>query len=210
MKTIGILGGLGPESTSAYYDYITRKYHELYGDFAYPEILIHSLTFEPFIKAKYRCPNEIAAVIEGLAGAGADFVVAACNSIHIDYDEVCEKISIPWVSIMDAVAEQVQQKGLATVGLLGTVFTMGSNFYQNTFERYGINVVVPGDDAQAIVNKIIYEELVIGDVREDSRATVLEIMDDLRNVRFSRHLCSPFCAPNANIITGLVSGGQVS
>ncbi len=180
MKTIGILGGLGPESTSAYYNYITRKYYERFADYSYPEILIHSLTFEPFINAGYRCPDKVASAIKGLAEAGADFVIASCNSVHIIYEEVSRSIPIPWVSIMDAVAEQVRNKGQRTVGLLGTVFTMKADFYPKTFANYGLKIVVPEEDSQKKINKIIYNELITGKVREDSKQCVLQIIEDLR------------------------------
>jgi aspartate racemase len=180
MKTIGILGGLGPESTTAYYSYITRKYYELFGDYGYPEILIHSLTFSEFIDAGYKCAAKITSAIEGLAGAGADFVIAACNSIHVVYDQVCQDIPIPWVSIMEAVAEEVRKKGPRTVGLLGTVFTMQNDFYQKTFEKYQLKVLVPDEDSQKEVNEVIYKELITGDVQEDSKQSVLRIMEDLQ------------------------------
>lgn len=179
MKTIGILGGLGPESTTAYYNYITRKYYDLFGNYGYPEILIHSLVFDEFINAGYRCPAKITSAIEGLAGAGADFVIAACNSIHVVYEEVCKDISIPWVSIMDAVAEQVNKKGQRKVGLLGTVFTMRNDFYEKAFEKYDLKVLVPGEDSQKTVNEVIYKELITGDVQEDSKQSVLGIIADL-------------------------------
>ncbi len=180
MKTIGILGGLGPESTIAYYNYITRKYYDLFGDYGYPEILIHSLTFDEFIDAGYRCPAKITSAIEGLSRAGADFVIAACNSIHVVYEEVCKGISIPWVSIMDAVAEQVTKKAQGKVGLLGTVFTMRNDFYQKAFEKYDLQVLVPDEESQEKLNRIIYQELITGDVREDSRQCVLQITERLQ------------------------------
>ena len=179
MKTIGILGGLGPESTTAYYNYITRKYYDLFGDYGYPEILIHSLTFDEFIDAGYKCPAKITSAIEGLSRAGADFVIAACNSIHVVYEEVCKSITIPWVSIMDAVAEQVNKKGLRKVGLLGTVFTMGNDFYQKAFEKYDLKVLVPDEDSQKTVNEVIYKELITGDVQEDSKQSVLQMINNL-------------------------------
>ena len=179
MKTIGILGGLGPESTTAYYNYITREYYDLFGNYGYPEILIHSLTFDEFIDAGYKCPAKITSAIEGLAGAGADFVIAACNSVHVVYEEVYGQVSIPWVSIMDAVAEQVNKRGQRKVGLLGTVFTMRSYFYQKVFEKHNLNVIVPDEDSQETVNEIIYGELITGDVREESRQSILKIMEDL-------------------------------
>jgi len=85
MKKIGILGGLGPESTIAYYEYITRKYYEKYGNYKYPEIIIYSLTFSEFINQGYETAGKVKEAILSLHQAGADFVVAACNSVHIVY-----------------------------------------------------------------------------------------------------------------------------
>ena len=90
MKTIGILGGLGPESTCEYYRYITRTYYETFGDYSYPEIIIYSVRFSKFIDCGYESAGEVKKVIEKLHRAGADFVVAACNTIHI----VCKFNSI--------------------------------------------------------------------------------------------------------------------
>ena len=179
MKTIGILGGLGPESTMAYYAYITRKYHELRDDYAYPEILIHSFNFQDFIKAGYELPERIKAAIEGLHRAGADFVVASCNSLHIIYEQVARDIPIPWLSIMDATAERIKQTGLRKVALLGTVFTTENDFYHNVLAKYDIEVVTPPKEACRKINRIIYSELVKGEVKDNSRRTVLEIIEEL-------------------------------
>ena len=179
MKTIGILGGLGPESTVAYYNYITRKYYDLHGDYAYPEIIIHSFNFQEFIDSGYREPEKIVSAIEGLAGAGADFVVAACNSVHIDYEEVRKRISIPWISIMDAVAERIQENEIHKVALLGTVFTMRNDFYPKVFSKYNIETVIPKAAAQRVINGIIYNELVRAVVTDESRRIISDIMEEL-------------------------------
>jgi aspartate racemase len=179
MKTIGILGGLGPESTIAYYAYVTRKYYETHHDYAYPETVIYSLTFKEFIDAEYELPDRVLDAIRKLAAAGAEFVVAACNSLHVVYDEVAPRTPIPWVSIMDATAEEIRRRGMHRVGLLGTVYTMGKGFYQRALARHGIEAIVPDLAAQQTVNQIIYGELVREVVTEASRKRVLDIMDGL-------------------------------
>ena len=174
MKTIGIIGGLGPESTAAFYQAITRDYYRRHADYAYPEILIHSLPFSEIIDAGYRLAGRIEDSIRRLAAAGADFVVAACNSIHIVYDEVAPGAPVPWVSIMDAVAEKVRQAGIDRAALLGTEFTMRGDFYQKAFSRGDLEVLLPGDKDRETVNRIIYDELVTGETRESSRQAVVE------------------------------------
>ena len=179
MKTIGIFGGLGPESTAAYYQTITRRYFELRGDYGYPQIVVYSANFQQFIDLGYEAPDLVRSGIEALAKAGADFVVAACNSVHIVYDEVAATAPIPWVSIMDATAEAIKRSGMGTVGLLGTIFTMGRGFYQRAFGRHGLGTLTPGDEAQARVNEIIYGELVRAIVKDESRQFVLGCMKEL-------------------------------
>jgi len=180
MKTIGILGGLGPESTMACYAYITRKYHELKGDYGYPEILIHSFNFDRFIKAGYELPDTVRAAITGLHGAGAQFVIAACNSVHIVYEEVSPGLPIPWVSIMDATAEGIERLGMTRVALLGTIFTMSKGFYQRGLARHGIEALTPPADDQEKVNRIIFGELITNSPTRESRQYVLGLIEDLR------------------------------
>ena len=179
MKTIGILGGLGPESTAEYYTKITRGYHELRGDYGYPEIVVLSLSFAPYIDCGYEAAGDVKSAIDRLAAAGADFVVAACNSVHIVYDEVAPVVNIPWVSIVDAAAEAMIEAGVRRAGLLGTRFTMTKGFYQRALEKHGIETVIPDPSGVATVNRIIFDELVVRDVRDSSREAVLGLMDGL-------------------------------
>ena len=180
MKTIGIIGGLGPESTCEFYRLITRYYYDRYGDYNYPEIIIYSVIFKKIIDCGYESTGEIIQAIERLHRAGADFVVAPCNSIHLVYEAVSQDIPIPWISIMDATAESVRCKNLYKVGLLGTRFTMSGNFYRDTLSRHGIETVVPDKDSQEIINDIIYNELVRNCVTEKSRRYVLHCINDLQ------------------------------
>ena len=179
MKKIGILGGLGPESTMAYYEYITREYYKKYNNYAYPEIIIYSLNFKEFIDARYEAAEKIKAAIKNLHRAGADFVIAACNSIHIVYEEVSKSIPIPWLSIIDATAEEIKKNDINKIGLLGTIFTMGKGFYEKGLSQHNIETIVPSADDQKKINNIIYKELVLNELRGESRCIILKIIEKL-------------------------------
>ena len=179
MKTIGILGGLGPESTAAYYSQVTRGYYALRNDYAYPEIVVYSLNFQEIIDVNYHAPGRVKEAIDSLACAGADFVVAACNSIHVIYDDVRDELPIPWVSIMDATAEEIVRAGLSKVALLGTALTMSDGFYQRAFARLGLQTVTPDAQTQARINDIIFSELVTATVTAESKQFVLGCVEHL-------------------------------
>lgn len=180
MKKIGILGGLGPESTIVYYEYITRRCYEAFGSYTYPEIIIYSFNFKEFIDVGYELPDKVKMAIEKLHRAGADFVVASCNSLHIVFDEVSKNISIPWLSIIDVTAEAIKKENMKKVGLLGTIFTMSKDFYKAGLTRHGIEVGVPSLEDQKKINAIIYNELIIKEIKDSSRQLVLEIIDRLK------------------------------
>jgi len=179
MKKIGILGGLGPESTIAYYEYITRKYYEKYGNYRYPEIIIYSVSFEEFIDQEYEIADKVKNAIISLHQAGADFVVAACNSVHIVYDRIANELPIPWISIIDATAEEIQKEHLKKVGLLGTIFTMSKDFYKKGLLKRGIEAITPDGNDQKRINEIIYQELVVKKIKDSSRREMQEIIKKL-------------------------------
>ena len=179
MKTIGILGGLGPESTISYYAYITRLYYERYKDYAYPNIIISSLSFQEFIEAEYELPARVQDAIENMQRAGADFVVAACNSVHVVYDEIAKELPIPWFSIMDAVAGEIKKANITRIGLLGTIFTMSKGFFQKALARHGIETITPDHNDQKKINDIIFGELIRNVVKENSRQFVLDCINEL-------------------------------
>ena len=139
-KRIGILGGMSPESTVAYYEYITRSYTERFGDYGYPEILIYSVSFQPYVD----WPNAerwdlvaqgLSDAAQSLVAAGADLILIATNTMHIVFDQVQASVDVPMLSLLDAVGEAILGEGLTTVGLLGTRFTMEKTFYQESLAR---------------------------------------------------------------------------
>lgn len=164
----------------SYYTYITRAYYALRKNYAYPDILISSVRFQRIIDADYETPEIIRSAICGLAKAGADFVVASCNSIHTVYDEVVGDIPIPWVSIMDATAEAIRAAGLTRVGLMGTSVTMEKGFYQAALARHGLATITPAAEVRARINKIIFGELIRDEICSESRALLLRGVKDLK------------------------------
>jgi aspartate racemase len=183
-KRIGILGGMSPESTAAYYEYITRTYTERYGDYGYPEIIIYSVSFQSYVD----WPNQgrwdlvaqgLSDAAQKLEAAGADLILIATNTMHLVFDQVQASVQVPMLSLLDAVASAIREQGLETVGLLGTRFTMEKAFYQDALARQGITVLVPDAADREVVNAVIYDELVAGRIRDESRAGFVAIVQRL-------------------------------
>ncbi len=181
-KTIGILGGLSPESTVEYYRYITRTYTRRFGDHGYPDIIIYSVSFQSYIDWPQSDRWDL--VAEGLIGAahrlvaaGAEMLLIATNTMHYVFDQVQSQVEVPIVSLLDTVADAILARGLRTVGLLGTRFTMEKTFYRDALQPRGIDVIVPDAADREFVHRVIYDELVAGQIREPSRhgfAAVIE------------------------------------
>jgi aspartate racemase len=185
-KRIGILGGMSPESTAAYYETITRTYAERFGDYGYPEIIIYSVSFQQYVD----WPNAgrwdlvadgLSAAAQKLVAAGADLILIATNTMHLVFDEVQARVPVPMVSLLDAVGDAVGAQGMETVGLLGTRFTMEQSFYPDALSPRGITVLTPDAPGRAYVNRIIYEELVAGKIRDESRREFVRIIHELRD-----------------------------
>jgi aspartate racemase len=183
-KKIGILGGMSPESTVAYYEYLTRTYTERFGDYGYPDILIYSVSFQPYVD----WPNEgrwdlvaqgLSEAARTLEAAGADFIIIATNTMHLVFDQVQSGVSVPMLSLLDAVGEAIEAHGMETVGLLGTRFTMEQAFYQDALAHRGIAVLVPDAGDRRYVNDVIYDELVAGQIRDESRLGFVKVIRDL-------------------------------
>ncbi len=183
-KTIGILGGMSPESTVAYYEYITRTYTKRFGDYSYPEVLIYSVSFQAYVDWPREGRWDLVAkglseAARALEVAGADVILIATNTMHIVFDEVESSVNVPMVSLLDAVGDAIEERETETAGLLGTAFTMEKTFYQQALAERGISVLIPGPADRELVNSIIYDELVAGQIREASRDAFVGIIDEL-------------------------------
>jgi len=180
-KKIGILGGMSPESTIAYYEHITRTYTERFGDYGYPEIIIYSVSFQPYVDWPQQerwdlVANGLSEAAQRLEAAGADFIVVATNTMHLVFEEIQACVQVPMLSLLDAVGETILAGGMKKVGLLGTQYTMEKTFYQDALGRRGITVLVPDGKDRQYVNAVIYNELVAGQIRDESRAGLIAVI----------------------------------
>jgi len=181
---IGILGGMSPESTVAYYEYITRTYTERYGDYGYPEILIYSVSFQPYVDWPKADRWDLVAAglsqaAQTLEAMGAGLILIATNTMHIVFDRVQASVGVPMISLLDAVGAAIRARGMTTVGLLGTEFTMEKPFYREALAGQGISVLVPGAEDRRFVNAVIYDELVAGQILDASKAGYLAVIQRL-------------------------------
>jgi aspartate racemase len=184
-KKIGILGGMSPESTAEYYQYITRTYTKRFGDYGYPEIIIYSVSFQPYIDWPTNERWDLVAqglgqAAQMLEAAGADFIVIATNTMHLVVNEVQKAVHIPILSLLDVVADTIEAQQLKKVALLGTAFTMGKTFYQEALAKKGIEVIVPMANDRRYINDVIYNELVAGKIKPEARQGFLKIIDKLQ------------------------------
>jgi aspartate racemase len=178
---IGILGGMSYESTIKYYKLILEKYYQIKFDYSYPEIIIFSLNFQDVIDLEHSNNKEkyVAYLMEGIRSleqAGVAFIVMAANSPHAVYDTLIKLTKIPILSIVKATAERAAQEDLNNLLLLGIKFTMQSTFYQDYFHKLGIDVITPSNEEQDKINDIIFSELVLGNLTNESRQIVLQII----------------------------------
>lgn len=184
MKTIGLIGGLSPQSTAQYYLALCDGVRERFGGLNAPEILISSVNQEEILSLRNQnrwaeVGDILAARARALEAAGTDFVLIACNSVHHVADTVEKALNVPFLHIADATAHAISRAGLETVGLLGTRFTMEMDFYHDRLARYGIAAILPEKQDRAAINRIIFEELCKGQVRPDSRDTYIRVARDM-------------------------------
>ena len=179
-KRIGILGGISHESTAMYYTLLHEKYHDRVGDYHYPEVVVFSLDFQRF--TDYENTDRDAYIeyimhgVRGLKDAGAEFIAMAANSPHTVYREVSEAAAVPMISIADATAEKAAEHGIEKALLLGIKHTMQASFYHEKLGEIGVAVVTPDEAEQDEVDRIIFDELVVGVHNEESKDRLLEIM----------------------------------
>jgi aspartate racemase len=185
MKTIRIVGGIGPESTIEYYRLIIASYAERSPDGSYPSIIINSIDLKKLLDMV--TANDLATLteflvseIQRLARAGVECGLVAANTPHIVFDEVRHQSPIPLISIVEATCKAAKGLGLRKLGLFGARFTMQGRFYPNAFSREGIALAVPEEQDQAFIHHIYLNELVKGIVLPETRERLLTIVDRLK------------------------------
>ena len=185
MKTLGIIGGLGPESTLDYYQRIIALYRERTGDRRYPEFVIVSVDLRKgldFMDANDLggMANYLLESIDKLARAGADFGIISANTPHIVFDEVAPRLPIPLISIVEATRAAAKAQNLKRLALFGTRYTMQASFYPKVFARDGIELLVPDLQDMDYIHDKYMNELVPGKFLADTRAGLLAIVDRMK------------------------------
>ena len=187
MKTIGLLGGMSWESTALYYQQINELVKEKLGGLHSAQIALVSVDFQEIEDLQHQGKWEEAGEVLSKAAlqvqaAGADFLVICTNTMHKVAPQIEKAIQIPLLHIADATAEAIKSRGIKTIGLLGTNFTMEQEFYAGRLSKtHGLEVLTPPKKDRDIVHSVIYEELVLGVVKKESRAEYLRIMKDLQD-----------------------------
>ena len=182
MKTIGLLGGISWESSLEYYRIINEEVRKRLGESHSAKCLLYSFDFFEIERLQNENKwDELECIIVkealNLKNAGADFIVICANTTHLYAKNIEEKAGIEVVHIVDAVGRKINLEGLSKVELLGTKYTMESEFYKNILkEKYNIDVIIPNIDEREIIHKIIYDELVKGILSEESKDKYIEII----------------------------------
>jgi aspartate racemase len=185
MKTIGLLGGMSWESTVEYYRLINEEVKLRLGGLHSGRIALYSVDFEEVEKLQHddRWAEAAELMIDSalrVERAGADFLVICTNTMHKLADQVADALRIPLLHIADATAETILSAGSSKIGLLGTRFTMEEDFYRGRLEKHhGLEVLIPDADDRQLVHDIIYDELCLGTIREESRLAYIRIIDQL-------------------------------
>jgi len=197
MNTVGILGGVGPESTIEYYRKIIAAYYERNSLGNYPQIIINSINMKKMLdliaNEKFDdVTSYLVSELDKLAASGADFGVLASNTPHIVFDKVRQSSPLPLISIVEVTCEKIIEMGFHCVGLFGTKFTMQGGFYDEVLSQHDIQVFTPDETDQDYIHNKYMGELVKGVIRDETKAELLAIAAKMKR---------------AHNIQGLILGG---
>ncbi len=186
MKTIGLLGGMSWESSLEYYRIINETAKDLLGELNSAKSLMYTFNFEEIERLQRqgdwtKLTDLMVDVAKKLEEGGADLIIICTNTMHKVADQVQNEITIPLIHIADSTAEKIIQSNLKKIGLLGTKFTMEEAFYKKRLaEKYGLEVIIPDEIDRQIVHDTIYNELVVGKIKESSKQKFIRIIQGLK------------------------------
>jgi aspartate racemase len=184
VKRVGLVGGLGPESTIDYYRRILKGWGRVDPSTA-PAIVIDSLDVQKALRlVEHDRPalvEYLLASLERLARAGVDFAAMTANTPHVVFDQLAARARMPLLSIVEVCAREAQRRQLTRLLLLGTRFTMEEPFYADVCARHGIHVISPGDEDRSWIHQKYVGELLAGQFRDDTRRHLAEIIARLRD-----------------------------
>lgn len=185
MKTIGLIGGMSWESTIPYYRIINEEVKKRLGGLHSAKIVLYSVEFDEIERCQSsgdweKSGDILGRAAQGLEAAGADFLLICTNTMHKVAPQVASMVHIPIVHIADATADELEKNHIRRVGLLGTKYTMTQDFYKQILIDRGIEVVIPDEPDIEIVNDVIFRELCLGELKDESRRQFQRIIDSLK------------------------------
>lgn len=185
MKTIGLIGGMSWESTVPYYQIINEEVKNKLGGLHSAKIILYSVEFDEIEKCQSsgnweKSGNILGKAAQSLETAGADFILICTNTMHKVAPQISSMIHIPIIHIADATADELQNNQIEKVGLLGTKYTMTQDFYKKKLIDRGIDVIIPDDTDIDVINDIIFHELCLGKIKEESRIKFKKIIEQLK------------------------------
>lgn len=186
MKKLGLIGGLGPESTIPYYHGIVYGVQSRLHEKLFPNLTIESLNVFDVLnmcdrKEYEELTNYLMSAINNLKASGADFIAISANTPHIVFDELKKRSSVPLVSIIEAACDETKRRNISKVGLLGTIFTMDEEFFKKPFLDNHIEVVTPTDEEKKFVDQKISQELELGVVKKETLTAFLKIVQRMKD-----------------------------
>lgn len=197
MKKIGLIGGVGPESSIEYYRLIIKRFQSKLNTKDYPELTIHSINMTEMLS--YVFNNQLDKLVDFLVDriktlelSEVDYGAIASNTPHIVFDKLAERTTIPLISIVEETCKVISTKKLKRVGLLGTKSTMINGFYNRVAERFGIDILIPDSDSQDYIHDKYMSELVFNIILPDTKQQLIEIVKELKE---------------KELIQGLILGG---
>lgn len=186
MKKFGLIGGVGPESTIAYYRLIIKRFQEITKSNSYPDFIIKNVDMTEMIdyvvnKDYTKLTDFLEKSTNYIQNAGVDFGAIASNTPHIVYDKLMDRIDLQMISIVEETCKRAQTMNLKTVGLFGTKSTMTSDFYQKTSAKFGLNIVIPSSKEIDYIHDKYMNELIYKDIREDTKLHLIKIANNLQD-----------------------------
>jgi aspartate racemase len=181
MKRIGLIGGLGPESTVDYYKRIIDAFKGEGASFNYPEILINSVNLSEFMELLdgrrwAEMAEWLLGKLKALHAAGAEFAAICSNTPHVVFDQISSRSPVPMLSIVEAAGSRAQAMGLKRLGLMGTGFTMSSDYYQKAFQARGLAILLPEEKDRKLIHERLFSEIELGIIKESTRQELLSIV----------------------------------
>ena len=188
MKTIGLIGGMSWESSLEYYRIINETTKDRLGGLHSAKCILYSVDFAEIEALQHQDRWEEASQLMVAAGqslerAGADFVILCTNTMHKSADDIQMNIGIPLLHIADATAQKIKAAGLRKIGLLGTRFTMEHDFYKGRLiDQHGLDIITPDSTDREAIHRVIYDELCLGIIKQESKEQYIQIMEKLVQV----------------------------